>query len=278
MSKPALTRMNSDRGQDRFEDMEIVRVAFPREQGDVEVVARAFAVAEKANRPGAGVERGLVGRKIEHVGPFVERPLGAVAVVEVPIDDEDPAEAVAAAEVLGADGDVVEDAEAHGPGRLGVMPRGAHQGQGVGDGPVHDPVERLEEAARREKRGRPGLRAGRRIHVQGDGLAGRGPDEVDIAALVDGRELVLRRGAWGDRQEGDGRVVFEQAGQGLDARRRLDMPGAHVVVHIAAVNDNAGLHRPSKKGSNLPFATFRTLEDKCTSEYLGGRPGKSGKR
>ncbi len=111
-----------------------------------------------------------MGRKVHDVAALVEGVLRAVAVVEVIIDDEDPAQAMPAEEVLGADRGIVEEAEAHGPRGLGVMAGRPDEGDRAPDGPVHDPVERFEEAARRKKRGRPRPRSGDRIGVHRHGF------------------------------------------------------------------------------------------------------------
>jgi hypothetical protein len=54
--------------------------------------------------------------------------LRGVAVVDVVVDDRDPADA-RRARVSGADGDVVEEAEAHGTGPLGMVSRRTDQRQ-----------------------------------------------------------------------------------------------------------------------------------------------------
>ena len=206
--------LDSDRRQDRLEDVEEVGVGLAREKRDVQVVAVALTMSEETRRPAAGIERRLMGRKVEDVAALVEGLLRPVAVVKVPVDDEDPAQAVPADEVLGADRGVVEEAEAHGPRGLGVMAGGPDEREGVRNGPVHDAVERSEKAARGEERGFPSLRAGHRIAVHRNGLAGRGADEVDVAALVDEGELLVGRGAGLDGAIGDRRVLLEHPERG----------------------------------------------------------------
>ena len=49
--------------------------------------------------------------------------LRAVAVVQVPVDDQDALEAVFFLCIGGSDGDVVEEAEAHGPVGFGMVAR-----------------------------------------------------------------------------------------------------------------------------------------------------------
>ena len=65
-----------------------------------------------------GIERHLVGRAVEHARIVPEDVLGAVAVVDVPVDDRDALGAVRRLRVARRDGGVVEEAEAHRPGRV----------------------------------------------------------------------------------------------------------------------------------------------------------------
>ena len=65
-------------------------------------------------RAGAGIERHLVGRAVEHARIVPEDVLRAVAVVHVPVDDGDALGAMRLLRMAGGDGDVVEQAEAHG--------------------------------------------------------------------------------------------------------------------------------------------------------------------
>src|SRR4030065_284283 len=83
-----------DRGQDPLKNVEKIGVALAGAEGDVEVVAEAFPVAEVPGGPGTRVERRLMSRKIEHVAPRIKSELGAVAVMEVPVDDGDASQAV----------------------------------------------------------------------------------------------------------------------------------------------------------------------------------------
>ena len=77
--------------------------------------------------------------EIEHRGVVVEDVLCAVPVVHVPVDDQHTLPVRVVLDPARPDRDVVEQAEAHCPGRGGVMTRwpGGHEGVGrgaVGDG------------------------------------------------------------------------------------------------------------------------------------------------
>ena len=121
----------------------------------------------------AGIERHLVGRGIEdgRVGP--DDGLGAVAVVDVPVDDGDAAGAVGALGVAGGDDGVVEEAEAHGPVGLGVVTRRAHGAERVRDEAGHHRVDR-EHCGAGGPRGRDeALRRQRRVGVEPGEALGR---------------------------------------------------------------------------------------------------------
>ena len=62
-------------------------------------------------RAGAGIEGMLVGADVDHVGAPLEDVLGAVAVVDVVVENRDPLEPVVVDQGLGGDGGVVQVAE-----------------------------------------------------------------------------------------------------------------------------------------------------------------------
>ena len=99
-------------------------------------------LAGLAERAGAGIERHLVGRRVHDGSVVPEDVLGAVAVVDVEIDDGDALDAMGRLGVAGGDRRVVEEAEAHRRRRLGVV-----AGRPGGD-------EGVVDAARRRPRRR----------------------------------------------------------------------------------------------------------------------------
>ncbi len=96
-------------------------------EGDVESETGAAADADFGFVAGAGVGAAgvLVEGDVEDIGAILEGVLGAVAVVSVEIDDGDAGEFMLSDEVFGGDGDVVEEAEAHGMVAFGVVAWGA---------------------------------------------------------------------------------------------------------------------------------------------------------
>ena len=104
-------------------DVRVIRRAGP--EGNVQGMAVAGAAAGFAPKACAGITgaRMLVHADEKDAGIALEAGLRAVAVVNVEIDDSDFLELIFLLEILGGDGDVGEEAEAHGAVGLGVMAR-----------------------------------------------------------------------------------------------------------------------------------------------------------
>jgi len=137
-----------DREDEAFERGQVARVARARRQGDVHRVALALPLADIGHEARVqGIPVVLVERNEEHRRVVVERGLGAVAVVDVPVDDHHALGLVDQAGVLRGDRHVVEDAESHPFVGDRVMSRRAHAGIGVIGAPFEDRVGRGEGAA-----------------------------------------------------------------------------------------------------------------------------------
>ncbi len=100
-----------------------------------------------------------MGRGVEDGGIGPDDRLGAVAVVDVPVDDRDALGAMGALGVAGGDDGVVEQAEAHGLVGLGVMARRPDGAEGIGRLAGE---HRVDREAGRAGRVRGGLEAPRR--------------------------------------------------------------------------------------------------------------------
>lgn len=72
----------------------------------------------------------------------LEYVLGAVAMVNIEIDDTDILDVPTVLEIAGGNGHIVEIAEAHGFGFFGVVSRRADRAEGVVDFPRHDHFHR----------------------------------------------------------------------------------------------------------------------------------------
>src|SRR5207244_6531378 len=115
------------REHDLLEEVEVPAVSDPRGQRDVDRRPLAGPFAGVLKGPGARIPRFLMERAEYHRRLRVEDLLGAVSVVDVPIQDEDPPRAVRAERPPGRERGVVEDAEPPAGGGAGVMPRGPEE-------------------------------------------------------------------------------------------------------------------------------------------------------
>jgi len=96
-------------------------------QGGVDDIADA----DEIRIAGARIERHLVARGIEHRAVVLENVLGAIAVMDVEIDDGDAACAKLALCFTGDDRDRVDEAEAHRPAALGMVAGRADGAEGI---------------------------------------------------------------------------------------------------------------------------------------------------
>ena len=103
--------------------------------------------ARLAGRPGPRKVGILMGRCVEHPRAVPEHGLGAVAVMDVEIDDRNPFEAVGIAGVGSTHRDGIEEAEAHRTGFLGVVARWPDGAEGVAGAAVNDRVHGIDESA-----------------------------------------------------------------------------------------------------------------------------------
>ncbi len=210
---------------------------FGRARGRPQRHVDDVADAALARRAGAGIKRRLMGRGEEHGGIVLEHGLGPVAVVDVEIDDGDACELVMLARARGADGHVVEQAEAHRMLRLGVMARRTHGAEGVAGGSLHHGVDR-----RRHRAGRAQRRLARARRQDGVGidrgiilLRHGGDERVDEGPRMDARDVgEIGRGRLAMSELGEGR-----AGQAvehrLEPRRGFRVMAAGVVRETGLV-------------------------------------------
>ena len=111
----------------------------------------------------ARVERPLVERDEEDAVVVAEDRVGAVAVVDVEVDDRDPVETEALLSRARRHRDVVEDAEAHRAPREGVVARRADEREPAAQ-------RRLDRGPRRERRSLERRRGADRVRVEPDGI------------------------------------------------------------------------------------------------------------
>ncbi len=159
-----------------------------------------------------------VERDREHVVALVVPVLGAVAVVDVPVDDGD-ARGARIARPLGAQRGVVEEAVAVGDAGRGVVAGRAHQR--VGNIPLarHHLVDRRERGARR-----------REASVERSGHERRGAREAPAARALGGAQLL-------------------QVGSGVEAEQlavlgEAAFAPAHPVIQRPALEDRVDVAHP----------------------------------
>ena len=141
-----------------------------------------------------GIERVLERRDHQHPRIGGEDVLGAVAVMDVEIDDRHALDAMGGQRVRGADRDVVEQAEAHRAVALGVVARRAHGAEGGAAFAAHDEVGREHDRARGMARRGQRVRVHRRVRIE-EMEAGRralGLDRGDVLPAVDPGDLPRR--------------------------------------------------------------------------------------
>lgn len=188
-------------------------------------------VAAEVHGAGAGIGGVLVDGKEFHAGLVEEDVLGAVAVVNVEIEDGD-AFGPGGGGGEGGDGDVVQIAEAHGGGAEGVVAGGAHEAED----------------------GFAGAAGGEGIEGGGDGGAGADGDVGKVRGVVvevlgfgeagehgggvGAEEVGLQlTGLGGDPVEGEVELFLEAGDGGDDAGGALGVPGLLVAGAGGFVND-----------------------------------------
>ena len=172
------------------------------------------------------------------IGP--ERALGAVAVVDVPVDEGDALKAIARECVETGDRRIAEDAETHTHVGHRVMPGRTHQRVGIVDLPGHDRLECCQHTASREHRD---LVAAAPHGREGAGIAADACAQhlhaLEVLTRVEAQDLFLRSLARLDERE-----VPQHPGhldQIAEAAFGLGVLGVLVGLHRIAVGHDAGV-------------------------------------
>lgn len=98
-------------------------------QRNVECEALPAAAPALSCGAGSWIIRVLVCREIKHGRIEPEDVLGAVSVMDIPIDDQDPLHSILFLSVAGSNRRIVENAESHRPFARGMMTRRPHQAE-----------------------------------------------------------------------------------------------------------------------------------------------------
>jgi hypothetical protein len=153
-----------------------------RARGQRQVQRRLVARVRPAR---ARPERPLVERDEEDGVVAPEECLGAVAVMDIEVDDRDPLQAELLLRVPRRDGDVVQEAEAHRAAGESVMP-------GRPDERESASVDGFERDPGRERRRPPGRLRGDGVRVELDGPVDS-LQQLQVGGFVHANELLLRR-------------------------------------------------------------------------------------
>jgi len=201
----------------------------------------------------------LVRRAHQHARVVLEDVLAPVAVVDVEVDEGDALQAVEVGGVPDPDGDVVEEAESHRGGALGVVARRTHAAERRRRLAGEHQVGRQHDGARRAQGGDGGERVHVRVRVHVDVAFQRRRAErlLHMLGRVGPRELRLRR----QRRLVHAHVVEQAAKEqpvmdGGQPRRRLRMARAHLVSQAVVVGDVGAQHR-CLRGSARDRQSFR---------------------
>jgi hypothetical protein len=167
------------------------RAAITLAQGSIEDIAHSGF----RRRPGAGIERHLMGRAIEQVAIGPEDVLRAIAVMDVEIDDRDALGIVALAGIESGNGGIVEEAKAHGPARFGMMAGRAHRAKDIMRFPTEDGVDARDRGTRGALGRLERARRHEGIHVDlGESVRRRGlADLGQIAVGMDAHDIFIAR-------------------------------------------------------------------------------------
>ena len=174
-----------------------------------------------------------------------EYVFGAVAMVDIEIDDRHPLHPVHGYRMHRGNGDIVEYAKAHGPRTCRVVPGRAHAAESVFDFTPEHQVGRQHARSRGMQGGRQAVRVHRRIGIKVHGAGCR-------RRLPDGTHIIDRVHACDFHIAGFGGVIPHQvlANPGGDhpvfnrreTRGALRVMGPHVVLHAIGVRDECRSH------------------------------------
>ena len=186
----------------------------------------------------AGIERVLEAGSEEYALLVGEDVFGAVAVVDVEIDDGDSLHAVTIQGFGSADSDVVQKAKAHGAAALGVVPRWAAEAEGLLRRTRFQELEGATAGAGGVQRGLPGMLHHDGVEVEHVRLArfAEATQVLEVLLIVDTDEVLpfgggCELGAHGLQEAGG----FKFGGDGLEARWAFGLLGPHVVKAVAGV-------------------------------------------
>ena len=221
-----------------------------------------------------------MGRGIEQVGIVLEHRLRAVAVMDVEIHTATRFRPCAARACAAPIGDVVEQAEAHGARRLGMVARRAHGAEGVARFAARSPHRPRRRPRRRRAtppRPIPARRRCRRRARRRPSAGIASSTALDILPVVHPRDLVdfgARRFAPVEQLE---LFRFQRVEHGAQPRRAFRMMDARVMLNAGLMGEQQGIHpAPLAKDSAPPSAQVSGT-DGVLSRGDGGQRREAGR-
>src|SRR4051812_16839565 len=193
-------------------------------------------------------------RGVEQTGVVLEDVLGAVAVMHVEIDHRNAADAMDLARLLRPDGDIVEQAEAHGLGDLGVVAGRAGGAEGIARFPRHDSIDRSTDGAGGAQGGLAGTGRQDRVVVQFDMAfpRDRGKHALDVGDGMDSGQLFdLGAGRHPAIEEMEG-LTLKRRQHGLQPLGAFRMSDAGIVLDAGGMAEKGGIHAASSFSVRFP--------------------------
>ena len=184
------TREALEQGK-RASDYTLVAIGGAGFQRYVDREAGAVIDSDFIGRTSPWIEGVLVRRNVQDPGVVVEHPLGAIAVVDIEIDDRDAFHA-SGERRRGGDGDVVVQAEPHRARALRVVP-GRPDERERRLIVIERVLGGLYGGARGQRSDRGGVGRRKRVGIEHGGGPGRRRDPCEIRGVMDTFELLERR-------------------------------------------------------------------------------------
>ena len=189
------------------------------------------------------IERMLERRHHQHALVVAEDVFGAVAVMDVEIDDRNPREPMVLERMGGRDRDVIEDAKPHGTRTLRVVPGRPDTAERILRPASGHHVGRKHRGAGRAQRGIQGVWIHCRVGIEVDRSVARRRafDGVHIARIVYALEVLARCGRRIDVQQEIAQTGGKQlVAYRLQPERRFRMSCAHVMQQAIRMRDESG--------------------------------------
>ena len=236
------SELPEDRQRDGVEHAFEIGVGGPGRQRQVHGEPGARAAADLAGGAGARVERVLMRRDEEHGRVVEERPLRAVAVVDVVVHHRHAGKACRASVGRG-DGDVAVEAEPHRAIALRMVSGRAHQGQrAAARGSLQHAIDSVHPGAGREPGHVHGVGGGVGVGIERHRPSRGGFDGRQVLRAVHARQFVRASGTRLCHCHAPGTAIRRDAGQHLGPGGPLEVSGRRQVIEKPARRQDRQAH------------------------------------